>query len=58
VKKQGHWGPDYWILRYGDNAVTLEDCDTGEVRKSTVAEYLHTYGVGVPRRKIWKLKVR
>ena len=54
---QGNWGPDYWISRFGDQPVTLENCETGETIPSTVAEFLGTYGTEAFRAGIWKLKV-
>jgi hypothetical protein len=57
-KIQGNWGPDYWILRYGHQNVTLENCETGETKASTVAEFLCTYGTESLRSETWKLKVR
>ena len=38
--------------------VTLENCETGETKTSTVAEFLGTYGAEDPGAEIWKLKVR
>lgn len=58
VKKKGNWGPEYWIERYGDQKVTLENCETGETKTATVEEYLSTYGAITPRTEAWKLKVR
>jgi hypothetical protein len=55
---QGHWGPSYWISRFGTEGVTLEHCETGETKKSTVAEFLQTYGTEVSLADVWKLKVR
>lgn len=56
-KIQGSWGPDYWISRYRDQQVTLENCETGETKPSTVAEFLCSYGTEMSRAEIWKLKV-
>ena len=58
VKKKGKWDPGYWIERYGHECVTLENCETGETKASTVGEYLSTYGEMSPRKEIWKLKAR
>lgn len=55
---QGHWGPSYWISRYGNEVVTLEHCETGKTVRSTVAEFLQTYGTEISVADVWKLKVR
>jgi hypothetical protein len=54
---QGKWDPGYWISRYGDIEVMLENCQTGEIKPSTVGEFLCTYGADGPRSETWKLKV-
>jgi hypothetical protein len=57
-KIQGNWGPDYWISRFGQEPVMLENCETGELIPSTVAEFLSTYNTEVLRAGVWKLKVQ
>lgn len=58
MKLQGDWGPEYWIERETHKVVTVEDCRTGETRKTTVPEYLKSFGAGSPRSTVEKLKVR
>jgi hypothetical protein len=58
IAQQGTWGPDYFMERYGDTEVTIEDCETGELRKTTVRSYFQTYVESGERNSVWKLKVR
>jgi hypothetical protein len=58
MRIQGRWDPNYFIEHFGQQAVTLENGETGQTRKSTVADYFSTFGANNPRDGIWKLKVR
>jgi hypothetical protein len=57
IKQQGVWNPRYFIEAYGDDPVVLENCETGEVMDSTVADFFLTFLAPGSRSKIWKLKV-
>lgn len=54
---QGHWDPSYFIETYGEEPVTLEDCDTGMTQRSNVAEFFQTLITPGKRSFIWKIKV-
>jgi len=58
VKFQGTWDPDYFIQRYREQVVTIENCETGETDKITVADFFQAF-IDPSRRRIgiWKLKV-
>jgi len=43
VKQQGVWNPQYFIKAYGSTPVKLENCETGEVKDSTVGEFFLTF---------------
>ncbi|KAF7964645.1 hypothetical protein HWV62_4521, partial [Athelia sp. TMB] len=51
-------GPEYFIKRFPEMRVDLEDCDTGErmLRKPTVSEFLRDFGRSIDPDKTWKLK--
>ena len=57
VKFQGKWDPDYFINTYGEQKVTLEDCETGKTKPSTVAAFFRGFLDPSNRDRIWKLKV-
>jgi hypothetical protein len=57
IQYQGHWGPEYFIERYGTESVTLEDCETGETKPTTVADFFQSLLITDRRTHIWKLKV-
>jgi hypothetical protein len=57
VKHQGFWDPNYFIERYGGVSVEVENCETGDIRDSTVAEFFRTFLTPDQRMGIWKLKV-
>jgi lysine-specific demethylase 3 len=40
---QGHWDPQYFIKVFGLESVTLEDCETGNIILSTVAEFFMSF---------------
>jgi hypothetical protein len=57
VKQQGVWDPQYFIKAYGHILVQLENCETGELMDSTVAQFFLTFLESGSRHSIWKLKV-
>jgi len=57
VRQQGTWGPAYFVERYGSASVMLENCETGKVRKATVAEYFEIYFGNGGQEGVWKIKV-
>jgi lysine-specific demethylase 3 len=57
IKQQGVWDPEYFIKVYGDTPVQLENCETGELEDSTVADFFQTFLASGSRSGIWKLKV-
>ena len=52
-------GPDYFIKKFPQMKVDLEDCETGAhlSKRPTVAEFLHDFGRSIDPSKTWKLKV-
>ena len=52
-------GPDYFIKRFPDMKVDLEDCETGERLRwrPKVSEFLPDFGRSIDPTKTWKLKV-
>ncbi|KAF7969063.1 hypothetical protein HWV62_28411 [Athelia sp. TMB] len=51
-------GPDYFIKRFPDMKVELEDCETGERLRwrPKVSEFLPDFGRSIDPTKTWKLK--
>ncbi|KAF7984188.1 hypothetical protein HWV62_15956 [Athelia sp. TMB] len=51
-------GPDYFIKKFPQMKVDLEDCETGAhlSKRPTVAEFLHDFGRSIDPSKTWKLK--
>ena len=56
VKQQGVWNPQYFIKAYGSTPVKLENCETGEVKDSTVGEFFLTFFTSDSLSYIWKIK--
>lgn len=44
VRFQGSWSPEDIVQRYGDHAVSIEDCESGKVMQSTAGEYFREFG--------------
>ena len=57
VRQQGTWGPAYFVERYGSTSVVLENCETGEVQRATVADYFEIYFENDGQEGVWKIKV-
>jgi hypothetical protein len=57
VHFQGNWDPQYFIEAFGPEPVTLEDCETGNILMSTVAEFFTGFLTPGQREAIWKVKV-
>ncbi|KIM80675.1 hypothetical protein PILCRDRAFT_52980, partial [Piloderma croceum F 1598] len=53
IEIQGNWTPEYFIKRYGDENVTVENCETDETVPTTVMEFFLHFG---KRTNIMKLK--
>ena len=59
IEIQGTYDPQYFRDRYRTKGVTLENCETGQQRRSTVEKFFETFGKPWLRTEgeIWKLKV-
>ncbi|KZP02820.1 hypothetical protein FIBSPDRAFT_668874, partial [Athelia psychrophila] len=56
LKGTSQWGPNYFSQRHGAHRVTIINCETGETRVITVAEFMATMGRLQVDGEIWKLK--
>lgn len=54
---QACWEPRFFIQQYGDAACEVEDCETGQQRTCTVAEFFLLFGSKENSETILKLKV-
>jgi hypothetical protein len=60
VKLQGTYDPAHFIDHYGHLYVTIENCETGEKKRTTVALFFEDFGKPAGERNwpgSWKLKV-
>ncbi|KIM82003.1 hypothetical protein PILCRDRAFT_8244 [Piloderma croceum F 1598] len=55
VQVQGAWDPQYFVA---EHEVTLVDCETGKMRRSSVAEFFGSFGKPERRTKIEKAKTQ
>lgn len=60
IQIQGTYDPQYFRDRYRTRPVLLQNCETGQQKRSTVEKFFETFGKPWLRTKrgIWKLKVR
>ena len=54
---QGTWDPEYFIGAFGEEEVTIVNCETGEATKVNVKEYFGWFLNPDECTGIWKLKV-
>ena len=54
---QGSWGPQYFIDVFGDQKVTVVDCETDLQVASTVSDFFRVFGSSSSTKRILKLKV-
>jgi hypothetical protein len=54
---QGDWTPEYFIMRFGTQKVTLVDCKTESTQLSTVAEFFRNFHAAGEQKQILKLTV-
>jgi hypothetical protein len=60
IKFQGEYGPSYFQAQYGGERVVLENCESGQQKRSTVSNFFETFGKPLLRNSregVWKLKV-
>ena len=59
IEIQGEYGPSYFQERFAEKPVVLENCETGQQKRSTVSKFFETFGKPLLRdsKGIWKLKV-
>ena len=55
---QGTWNPSYFTEVYGEDSVTVIDCETDKEHQSTVAEFFQCFGESGLRQRTLKIKVR
>ena len=53
---QGNWAPEYFIERYGEQKVTLVDCETNSMLQATVSDFFKNFNAVGDRKQILKLK--
>jgi hypothetical protein len=53
---QGNWTPEYFIERYGEQKVTLVDCETDSMLQATVSDFFKNFNDVGDRKQILKLK--
>jgi hypothetical protein len=56
VRIQGQWDAQYFMERYDDTVVNVEDCETGKAWKSTLRSFFEKF-LEHDEGLIWKLKV-
>jgi hypothetical protein len=56
TKLQGNWAPEYFIERYGEQKVTLVNCETNSMLQSTVSDFFKNFNDAGDRKQILKLK--
>ena len=56
TKLQGNWAPEYFIERYGEQKVTLVNCETNSMLPATVSDFFQNFNDVGERKQILKLK--
>lgn len=58
LKGTSQWCPNYFSQRHGAQRVTIINCETGETRVISLAQFMATMGGLRIDGEIWKVKVR